>query len=225
MLFSRGPCFGTGVTAAYSRDLSRCSGHTLPRLCSSSALRLRDAETMVNLGCFRRESACTPPRCGPFMPSNSTRTHVLIQPADLLHADVHLVRSNTSAPKECGGPRAERATSTRAAGSITRPRHRSTTPTTEQLCELLDQLSLDCRFVFAVRSDQEPYDQHFMQVYREDEQEYRASDEAHHFGVHQLRTPTSCRHDRQPAGRRTTLGGPRWRGGRWPSSWPSRGRA
>ena len=61
-------------------------------------------------------------------------------------------------------------------------------PTVEQVYDMLDGLALDCRFVLAERSDRAPSDQHFIQVYLEDDLstalEYREGDEAHHFGAH-----------------------------------------
>jgi len=61
-------------------------------------------------------------------------------------------------------------------------------PTLERVTDMIDALSPGNRFVIVERSDLEPYDQHFIQAYLEDDGswsvEYRAGDEAHHFGTH-----------------------------------------
>ena len=61
-------------------------------------------------------------------------------------------------------------------------------PTLERVTDMIDALNPSNRFVIAERSDLEPYDQHFIQAYLEDDGswsvEYRAGDEAHHFGTH-----------------------------------------
>ena len=61
-------------------------------------------------------------------------------------------------------------------------------PTLERVTDMIDALDPGNRFVIVERSDLEPYDQHFMQAYLEDDGswsvEYRAGDEAHHFGTH-----------------------------------------
>jgi len=94
-------------------------------------------------------------------------------------------------------------------------------PTLERVTDMIDALNPSNRFVIAERSDLEPYDQHFIQAYLEDDGswsvEYRAGDEAHHFGTHlapdTTELPGFC-----GVGCTMTSGGRQWLGGRSPST-------